>query len=272
MAPRVGFLIAGVQKGGTTALYDYLREHPDLEMSPVKEPHFFDDEERVDWAAPDYGPYEALFSGDGRLKGEATPIYTYWPEALERARRYNPAFRIIVLLRDPVARAFSHWRMETARGAETLSFAESVTVGRARVAEARTPPGSHRVHSYIERGFYAPQIVRLQGLFPQDHLLFLRACDLKAEPRRILDAVCDFLGAPRFARVEPRLSHVGAPPPAGGDMPERLAADLRRLYDDDQRQTAALTGLPPERPELWAFAAGGPALPETAAATVRGPG
>lgn len=270
MAPRVGFLIAGVQKGGTTALYDYLRDHPDLEMSPVKEPHFFDDEDHVDWAAPDYGPYEALFSGDGRLKGEATPIYTYWPEALERARAYNPALRIIVLLRDPIERAFSHWRMETARGAETLSFAESITVGRARVAQARTPPGHHRVYSYIERGFYAPQIVRLQGLFPKDRLLFLRSSDLKAAPRRILDAVCDFLGAPRLAMIEPKLSHVGAPPPAGGDIPERLVPDLRRLYEDDQRKTAALTGLLPERPEFWAFAAAGPAVcGSTAAAAAR---
>src|ERR1700749_2869059 len=82
--PLVTFLIAGVQKGGTTALYDYLADYPDLALSRVKEVHFFDDESR-DWARPDYGAYHAQFDDPaGRPCGEATPIYLYWLRALER--------------------------------------------------------------------------------------------------------------------------------------------------------------------------------------------
>jgi len=249
VAGRVGFLIAGVQKGGTTALYDYLRDHPDLEMSPVKEPHFFDDETGVDWARPDYGPYEAQFSGDGRLKGEATPIYTYWPGALERARTYNPGLKLIVLFRDPVARAWSHWRMETARGAETASFETCIGPGRARVDDPAAP-GCHRVHSYVERGFYAPQVERMLRLFPRAQCLFLRSADLRDDPGPILAAVCDFLGAPRFGAVEPRRSHVGSVPPGGARPAAGAVAALKTLYANDQARWASLTGLSPESPEF----------------------
>lgn len=249
MAARVGFLIAGVQKGGTTALYDYLRDHPDLEMSPVKEPHFFDDEVGVDWSHPDYRAYETPFSADGRLKGEATPIYTYWPNALERARAYNPAMKVIVLFRDPVARAWSHWRMETARGAETLPFEVCIDEGRSRVGDSAAP-GHHRVHSYVERGLYAPQVQRLLGLFPREQCLFLRSADLRAQPEAILGAVCDFLGAPRMRSVEARLSHVG-PRLAGAERPSEAATRLLMdVYAEDQAAWAALTGLAPESPEF----------------------
>ena len=57
----VRFLVVGVRKGGTSALFEYLREVPALQLPAVKEAHFFDDEERVDWSAPDYAPYHALF-------------------------------------------------------------------------------------------------------------------------------------------------------------------------------------------------------------------
>src|SRR4051812_28315114 len=115
----VSFLVAGVQKGGTTALFDYLSELPELELPAVKEAHFFDDEQNVDWVAPDYARYHALFSNPGRTWGEATPIYIYWPNALERIRAYNPAMKLILLFRDPIARAWSQWKMEYARGNET---------------------------------------------------------------------------------------------------------------------------------------------------------
>ena len=87
---KVAFIVAGVQKGGTTALFDYLGEEPALSLAREKEVHFFDDEDQ-DWAAPDYGAYHAHFAApDGRQRGEATPIYLYWPGSLERIAAYNP--------------------------------------------------------------------------------------------------------------------------------------------------------------------------------------
>lgn len=243
---RVSFLVAGVQKGGTTALFDYLRDHPDLCLPAAKELHFFDDEARVDWAAPDYGPYHAAFlaerPADGALWGEATPIYTYWPNALERIRAYNPAMKLIVVFRDPVERAWSHWKMEHARGAETEPFAHCIRAGRCRVAGAADGSGAHRVHSYVERGFYGAQMTRLFSLFPREQVLLLRSEGLRGDPARILSNACDFLRVRPFANLMPRESHVG---PA--DDPRQIPTDedrayLRNLYSDDQQVFSKLTG------------------------------
>lgn len=242
-ADRISFLVAGVQKGGTTALFDHLSEHPDLCLPACKEAHFFDDETGVDWAAPDYGPYHALFTGcrPGRLRGEATPIYLYWPASLERIAAYNPRMRLILVFRDPVERAWSHWRMETARGAETLSFSACLREGRARVAAA--PGGAHRVHSYVERGFYGAQLTRLFALFPRDQVLILRSDDLKAEPERNLRQVCDFLHAAPLVRVRPRLSHVGVVTAQTQTISDDDRTLLNRLYAEDQKLFTELTGI-----------------------------
>lgn len=243
---RIGFLVAGVQKGGTTALFDYLVEHPTLSLPAIKEAHFFDDETGVDWSRPDYGPYEALFSdapGAGRLRGEATPIYLYWPNSLERIAAYNPEMRLILIFRDPIERAISHWKMEYARGAETEPFAWCIREGRARVATDPSAPGYHRVHSYVERGFYGAQLKRLLSIFPREQLLFLRSDDLKAEPERILCTVCDFLNAPHFERVEAKESHVAKIIDYGVGITEDDRAYLKSIFSEDQIIFSHLSGL-----------------------------
>jgi len=244
---RVTFLVAGVQKGGTTALFDYLRDHPDLCLPAAKEIHFFDDEDRVDWSAPDYEAYHAPFRAErpapGGVWGEATPIYMYWPNALERIRAYNPAMKLIVALRDPVERAWSHWRMERARGAELESFAHCIRAGRARVRGAADGSGAHRVHSYVERGFYGAQIERILANFPREQVLLTRSDDLRGDPARILRNACDFLQIPDFATVVSRESHVGVKP-AIPETPTAADIDLlRSLYRDDQNRLQSLTGI-----------------------------
>jgi hypothetical protein len=239
---RVAFLIAGVQKGGTTALFDYLAEEPGVSMSAVKETHFFDDEAR-DWGQPDYGAYHARFAPfDGRPRGEATPIYTYWPGSLERICAYNPAMKLVVVLRDPVERAWSHWRMEYARGAETRPFAWCIRQGRQRLFDAE-PWGFHRVFSYVERGFYAEQFERLFSLFPREQVLALRSQDLRETPGTALAAVRAFLGLPAGAAPRPREVHVGRDMDYGGDLTDEDAGWLRRTYARDEARLETLTGL-----------------------------
>ncbi len=238
--PFVNFLIAGVQKGGTTALHDYLAEYPDLTLSRVKELHFFDDESR-DWSRPDYAAYHARFEdAAGRPCGEATPIYLYWPKALERIAAYNPAMRLILTLRDPVERAWSHWRMEYGRGAERASFAWCIREGRQRLFAAE-PWGHHREFSYVERGFYAEQLERLFGLFPRDQVLILRAEDLRADPGTALDRVRSFLGLPPAPPPSRRDVHVGEAVP-GAALSEEDVAWLRSVYARDQARLRELAG------------------------------
>ena len=239
---RVSFLIAGAQKGGTTALFDYLGDYPDLALPSCKELHFFDDETQ-DWTRPDYGAYHARFPApDGRPCGEATPIYLYWPGSLERVAAYNPAMKLIVTLRDPVQRAWSHWRMEYARGPETQPFAWCIREGRQRLFRAE-PWGHHREFSYVERGFYAEQLERAFALFPREQVLVLKAEDLRADPAAVLADVRRFLGLPPAPAPAPRERHVGR---AGGypsALTEADVAHLREVYAADARRLGALVGV-----------------------------
>jgi hypothetical protein len=238
-APRVNFLIAGAQKGGTTALFDYLQDQPDVSLSRVKEVHFFDDETQ-DWARPDYGAYHAHFEApDGRPCGEATPIYAYWPRSLERIRDYNPAMRLILVLRDPVERAWSHWRMEFARGAETRPFAWCIREGRQRLFEAE-PWGHHREFSYVERGFYAEQLERALALFPAGQILVLQSADLRSDPGPALAAVRALLGLPEAAPPAHREVHVGREMDDGSALTDEDADYLRAVYAKDQARLATL--------------------------------
>lgn len=237
---KLDFVVAGVQKGGTTALWHFLRQHPEIGMSDSKELHFFDNES-IDWARPDYGLLHGHFAeiADRRVIGEATPIYTYWPQCLERIRQYNPEIKLIVSLRDPVARAWSHWRMETARALDDVEFSYAIREGRLRVTN--DPSGHHRVYSYVERGFYADQVEKLYSLFPREQVKIIRQSDLLTDHRRTLSDITTFLGVGRMPDgVEPEtvFSHDDGKSPHDDDI-----RFLRRLYLEDEQRVLELTGI-----------------------------
>src|SRR5262249_1405192 len=149
----------------------------------------------VDWSNPDYTRLHQSFTwscSDTSIRGEATPIYTYWPNALRRLHRYNPHAKLIMGLRHPSFRAYSHWRMHKKRGTDDFSVSDAIRrVGRQRVDEA--PIGAHKVFSYVERGYYAAQIEEMFNLFPRNQVLFYRTDALWREPHVILDQVASFL-------------------------------------------------------------------------------
>lgn len=241
-AAPVDFFVAGVQKSGTTALAGLLNEHPEIEICRIKETHHFDNE-AVDWSKPDHDGLHRHFDlqKSRRLRGDATPIYTYWPNALERIKEYNPTAKIIIALRHPAMRAYSHWRMETTRGSETLSFSEAISdLGRQRVSAS--PGGVHRVFSYVERGFYAPQIKRVLALFPRAHVHFLRSDMLWLKPHETLSGVEEFLKVP--AHFSPNMVAQYIVPlvnEAQSEMGECARTNLGDLYASDILQTAVLT-------------------------------
>jgi hypothetical protein len=242
--PLVDFVIAGVQKGGTTALFYYLRKVPGIQMPVGKELHFFDNETDIDWSEPDYEQYHEHFVATGdACRGEATPIYIYWPNSLERLKRYNAGIKLIFLFRDPVERAWSGWKMEYARGAETEPFAWCIREGRARVTD-HAAPGFHRVYSYVERGFYGEQIERVFRLFDRQQVLILRSDDLRDHPDATIRGVCRFLGvAEPAAPVFHRTVH----PSQERDYGDTLTADdvgyLRDLYRRDLADFQQQTGI-----------------------------
>lgn len=246
---KVDFLVAGVQKGGTSALFEYLRDLPGIQMPTIKEAHFFDEEQAIDWSDPDYSAYHALFAEDDRLRGEATPIYLYWPNALERIARYHPAMKIVLLFRDPIERAWSHWKMEYAKRKETEPFAWCIHEGRERVtAGDPTSPGHHRVFSYVERGLYGAQLERLFALFPREQCLLLRSEDLRNEPQATVGRVCRFLGVQPPPSTAPRTVHAGREIAYPSRLEPGDRALLAELYRQDIARFEVLSGLPVD---LW---------------------
>ncbi len=203
---RVSFLIGGVQKGGTTALAQFLGEHPQVALPLAKEAHVFDDAGVDDARDPqeidgDYAAHFAPGSGD-RLHGDATPIYILHPKLVRRIAAYNPAMKWILILRHPLERALSQYHMERARGRERLPFwlALLLEPWRLRGHEddlSRDSPTSR--HSYRLRGDYARQLDVLYAHFPHDQVLVLFNDELDADPGATLGRVHRFLGLAPFS-------------------------------------------------------------------------
>ncbi|MCB0165884.1 MAG: sulfotransferase domain-containing protein [Anaerolineae bacterium] len=200
---KVKFVIAGAQKSGTTALHKYLYVHPNLCMTKKKELHFFDNDARFTGTSVDYTRYHAFFSPNlqQRLCGEGTPDYMYWYSAPRRIWEYNPAMKIIIILRNPIDRAFSAWNMEIFRRREFLSFQEAIRNESQRIREVM--PLQHRVYAYVDRGFYTDQIRRVWHFFPKSQTLFLKSEHLRNDPQTALDRVCDFLGVAKMPGIKP---------------------------------------------------------------------
>ena len=236
---RLHFLVVGAQKSGTTALAAYLREHPQLFIPEEKELHFFDDE-RLDWPTPNLHELHRCFSParTNQLWGEATPISMYWDPAAERIWRYNPAMRLIVVLRNPIERAYSHWAMEHGRGADPLTFEQALDREHERCKEAL--PLQHREFSYMDRGFYSSQLRRLWRFFGKEAVLVLRHETLREQPGECLAAIWQHLAVshPEQA-ITPMERHNGA-----YDAPMSQAArhQLRQLFWHEIGQLEALLG------------------------------
>jgi hypothetical protein len=228
---KVDIIIGGVQKAGTTALFNYLCDHPELSASSVKETHFFDDEINVDWSAPDYDRYHRFFVGEAsKLWFEATPIYAYWPGSLERIKRYNPHVRLIFLFRDPIERAWSHWCMQYARGVDTLDFRSAIRGGRSRLVSHISTPREWRVFSYVERGFYWDQVARILSLFSRQQVLFLPSEELLKQPEPTLHRIAHFLDLSHFRSVARKTANVRPEIPYPSSCAPSDISYLRDIY------------------------------------------
>jgi hypothetical protein len=202
---KVGFVIAGAQKGGTTALASFLAQHPQVCISNPKEVHFFDNDRLFEGPGLPEEEYHRHFlpTATTLLLGEATPIYMYWKPAAARIRAYNAEMKWILLLRNPVERAYSHYMMERNRGYESLPFSEAIRAESVRVQESY--PLQHRIYSYIDRGRYTNQIERILTLFNREQLLFLRSEDLRFQHGAVLKKVFNFLGVEDSVKIEQAL-------------------------------------------------------------------
>lgn len=194
--PRVQFLIGGVQKGGTTAMAQCLAQHPRVLLPTQKEAHVFDAPDfDDDWTCAEVDrQFAAHFAvvGDDRLCGDATPIYCLHERFVQRIARYNPQMRWLLLLRDPVERAISHYHMERARGDEHWPLLPALLLERWRLRghhDDFSASSPLRHHSYRLRGGYARQLDALYRHFPAEQVLLLRSDAFRQSPAAVLQRV-----------------------------------------------------------------------------------
>ena len=189
------FLIVGAMKCGTTALRSYLQQHPEIYIAP-RAIHFFDREENYERGL---GWYERHFERGGahRAIGEKTPGYCFKSLAPERIHRHLPRTKLIFILRDPVARAYSHYWHRLRRGKERIAFEAVLAQG---LAEERTL-GQTRCE-VLSRGRYAEQVQRYLQFFSRDQMHFILAEDFLRDSRQDLRRIFELIGVSADASVD----------------------------------------------------------------------
>jgi hypothetical protein len=223
LRPLPDFLLVGAKRGGTTSMWRYLAEHDGmLTLFPrpenIKGTYYFDE----NFARGDRW-YRSHFPTVGKrhlaqrrvghsvVTGESTPYYLYHPLAPDRAHALVPDAVIVVVLRDPVERAFSHYKERRSNGSENLSFAEAIDLEPARLAgeEERILADdgyvsfSHRHASYLDQGRYAPMLERWFNAYGRDRVIVEISEEMYADPQSSVDRVTDRLGLPRRALRHP---------------------------------------------------------------------
>jgi len=252
-----GFLIVGAQRCGTTSMSRTLDEHPAVFSAVLhEEVHFFDVSYRrgLSWYRSHF-PLLAAARRSARASGvepvsfESSPYYMFHPLAPERIARDLPRVRLLVLLRDPVERAYSGHAHEVAHGFETEPFEAALELEPARLdgqaERIAADPGyfsySHQHHSYVARGQYVEQLERLERHFGRDRLHVVDSGDFFTDPEAVYDGVLAFLGLPN--RGYPAFKRRNARPRA--PMSETVRTALEEHYRPYDERLAAWLGHEP---------------------------
>ncbi|ETX16722.1 hypothetical protein OCH239_01285 [Roseivivax halodurans JCM 10272] len=190
--------VLGAQKSGTTTVADLLAAQPEVFVPSIKETYFFCDEtlweKGIDWYRQEF--YGSGPAQEARLCCDATPFYLASDAALERLAAYTgPEARFVVVLRDPVARAYSAYWHQRRLGNEDLSFEAALEAEPARIAAARAEGGRWWRHAYAEAGRYSGQLERAFDLLGRDRILILSQPDLR-DARQLEQRLREHLGLP----------------------------------------------------------------------------
>jgi len=228
---RPNFIIVGAARSGTTSLYYWLRAHPQVFMSPVKETNYFAQlkpkftgpgdnealhkplERNADGSYKDrhaaiitsWQEYLALFSGSENYpaRGEASPAYLFYPCTAKNIREVLPECKIVIVLREPVERAISNYKALRGAGREMLDFESAL-----KKESDRLRKGWEHFWAYKGLGLYYEQVRRYFDVFPRNQLGIWLYEDLRENPREIYKQICKFLGVntdfvPNFIQKNP---------------------------------------------------------------------
>lgn len=203
---KVGLFIVGGAKCGTTWVHNMLVQRPDVSLPEQKETNFFaflgrevdfkgphDDENTNKHTVRGLAAYQALFRSEAALWVEACPAYLYVPEAAQHIQEYNPDARIVIILRDPIERAWSNYQHLVRDGAEHETFERALAL-----EETRARQGWVWFWDLYRQGLYAEQIARYRALFPEQALLILKFEDIKADPTAFMQKLEVFARLPAY--------------------------------------------------------------------------
>ncbi len=206
------FLIIGAAKSGTSALYRYLRQHPEIYMSPIKEPHFFGYEgtpphaqgpgDFVNTAITEIETYSNLFNKVTTEKavGEASPTYIHLPKAVDRIHYHIPDVKLIAILRQPADRAFSAYMHVVRDQRETaVDFAHALKLEKERISKGWGP-----IWHYTKIGYYYAYLKRYYEQFEADSIRVYLYDDFHTEPNKILKDIFGFLGVDKEFKPDMR--------------------------------------------------------------------
>jgi hypothetical protein len=240
------FLIIGAQKGGTTSLYYYLVEHPAIGQSSTKEVHYFENQYQrgLWWYKAHFPTIVEKYYVESRYKetfitGEASPSYLFHPHAPARAAKLLPDAKLIVLLRNPVDRAYSQFRHNVGLGFEKLSFEDAIASQEERTKSEKEKLLAHEYHpsytykryAYLERGIYADQLESWFKYFPREQILILSSEDFFANPASVYAQTLEFLHVPqrRIAASEQGYKQYNK---SKDTIPSHMSPEMRRYLID----------------------------------------
>ena len=239
------FLVIGAQRAGSTSLFAQLCAHPGVAVPSHKEIHYFDNQSSrsLRWYRSHFPPAAAA---RGRLTGEASPYYLFHPAVPARVASALPDVRLVALVRDPVARAYSQYQLSVRDGHEQLGFEEALRAEPDRLAgeeprllaDRAYRSAAHRHQSYASRGLYAEQLRRWHEHVAPERLLVLTSEELFADPGRTAATVLAFLGLDP-SEVPPLPVRNQRPYPPMSDAARAL---LEARFDGPNRELYALLG------------------------------
>ena len=234
------FLVVGAQKSGTTTLWFFLMQHA-LAVVPLrKEIHYFDEHygRGMDWYTAHF-PVERV----GAITGESTPYYLFHPDVARRISKDLPGAKIIVLLRNPVKRAYSHFQHEIDMGTERRGARHALLTS--LEAARRDPSGddligqpAHQHRTYIQRGVYHIQLTRYLAHFPSEQLLVVSTEALAGERSETLARVAHFLGIDEWEPANTESRNTRSYPP----LDPEIDAELRLFYEPHNQRLYDLLG------------------------------
>jgi tetratricopeptide (TPR) repeat protein len=217
------FLIIGQAKAGTTALFQHLSAHPWIEPPLLKEPQFWSEHYAAGeaWYRAHFPP---LPKDSNLITGEASVTYLAHPAAAQRIAAAMPDMKLILLLRDPVARAYSHYWMWVRMGLETRSWETVVDTELEAFPACPLEAVGEPMTVFFEQGAVLPHLKRWLSHFPKEQLLILRTTELARDMPGTLRRVCAFLGLPPFAPSPAKRENEGHYPPMAPEIEQRLRA------------------------------------------------